>query len=91
MDAMRTMEQAVMTADHYMIAAMSAIDKRLGNGYAKDNPCLVGAFMQTAAADFQAMWLGQALSKTVTPRHTHAASATRSSTSRQTKRARIEP
>jgi hypothetical protein len=46
------MKQAWMTADEYLMHAIACIDDRLGEGYAKSNPVLVAAFMQTAATDF---------------------------------------
>lgn len=46
--------QAKDTADEYLRTAISAIDDRLGNGYAKDHPELIAAFMKTASADFAA-------------------------------------
>lgn len=50
------MEQAGWTADTYLGAAIKYIDKRFGKGYAKKNPQLVGAFMQTAAIDFAVLF-----------------------------------
>ncbi len=50
----KLLEQAWMTASHYMVFAVQEIDKQFGDGYAKAHPELVGAFMQTAATDFQA-------------------------------------
>jgi hypothetical protein len=43
-----------MTAEEYMRKAVTAIDELFGEGYAKKNPQLVGAFMQTAADDYGA-------------------------------------
>ncbi|MBH3378359.1 hypothetical protein [Pseudomonas asiatica] len=48
------LSQAGRTAEKYMDDAIDAIDKAFGEGYAKKHPDLVGAFMQTAAADFSA-------------------------------------
>jgi len=46
-------QQASMTAEHYMYAAISAIDKAFDQkGYAAKHPELVGAFMHTCALDF---------------------------------------
>jgi hypothetical protein len=59
------MRQASMTAHDYMRAAKTEIDKVFGDGYATKNPALVGAFIQTCAADYgaaiQAKILGGAL------------------------------
>ena len=45
---------ASMTATDYMHHARQEIDRLFGEGYAENNPVLVAAFMQTAAADFGA-------------------------------------
>ena len=45
------MRQAPATADVYLGQAIEMIDARLGKGYAKAHPELVGAFVQAAAAD----------------------------------------
>ena len=57
-DAGFLMKQAADTAGSYMARARAAIDESFGEGYAAAHPELVGAFMQSAAADFQAMWIG---------------------------------
>lgn len=44
--------QAPKTAADYMAAAVRHIDTQFGAGYAKSNPALVAAFMQTCAQDF---------------------------------------
>jgi len=46
------LDQATATADTYFIRAIAAIDKRLGEGYAKAHPELISAFMVTAGKDF---------------------------------------
>jgi len=46
------MQQAWATADLYMGRAVKCIDRQFGDGFAKKNPALVGAFMQTASLDF---------------------------------------
>lgn len=60
-DAGFLMKQSADTAGSYMARARAAIDESFGEGYAAAHPELVGAFMQAAAADFQAMWIGQRL------------------------------
>lgn len=60
-DAGFLMKQAADTAGSYMARARAAIDESFGEGYAAAHPELIGAFMQAAAADFQAMWIGQRL------------------------------
>ena len=47
------MRQAPMTAHEYFHEAIKSIDDRFGDGYAQAHPELIGAFMQTAARDFQ--------------------------------------
>jgi hypothetical protein len=48
------LDQATYTAGCYLGGAVRSIDSLFGDGYAKKNPGLVGAFMQTAVADFSA-------------------------------------
>jgi hypothetical protein len=48
------MRQASSTAHDYMHRAIHDIDEEFGEGFAKAQPSLVGAYMQTAAADFAA-------------------------------------
>lgn len=59
--------QSSSTAADYMEEAIKHIDVTFGNGYAKNNPALVAAFMQTAVADLgntlQAKVLGEAIEK----------------------------
>jgi hypothetical protein len=55
------MRQAPMTADEYLHSAIDCIDARLGNGYAKAHPELIGAFMQTSAIDFTAGIIARAI------------------------------
>jgi hypothetical protein len=47
------MRQAWMTANDYFMNAIECIDMQFGDGYAKQHPELVSAFMQTCARDFQ--------------------------------------
>ena len=54
-------DKSVFAATAHLKAAKAAIDAEYGEGYAAANPALVGAFMQAAAADFQAMWIGHRL------------------------------
>ena len=44
-----TVEQAADRTARHLAAAVAAIDARLGEGYAKDNPELVAAFLQSAS------------------------------------------
>ncbi len=53
-------EQAPLTADHYMSAAVRRIDARFGEGYASEHPDLVAAFMRVCAADFHSAILAKA-------------------------------
>jgi hypothetical protein len=45
--------QAPATAEVYLKAAITSIDSTLGDGYAKDNPALIAAFMRICDSDFQ--------------------------------------
>ena len=55
------MRQAPMTADEYLHSAIDCIGARLGAGYAKAHPELIGAFMQTSAIDFAAGVIARAI------------------------------
>lgn len=57
--------QASMTADEYLVAAIDSIDNRLGKGYAKAHPDLIGAFMRTSAQDFHTCFTSQILDRLV--------------------------
>ena len=48
------MRQAHMTAHDYMMHVINDIDELLGDGYAKQHPELIAAYMQTAALDLVA-------------------------------------
>lgn len=61
LDAKALMDQATYTSQHYLYRAVRDIDVEFGVGYAKANPMLVSAYMQTCARDFQAMTLLKAL------------------------------
>lgn len=41
-----------MTAEVYLLEAISCIDKALGKGYAKAHPDLIATFMQVSGQDF---------------------------------------
>ena len=45
------MDQAGITAGHWMRQSVEQIDGIFGDGYAKKNPALVAAFIQAAAMD----------------------------------------
>lgn len=47
------MDQAGLTAGHWMKQSVEQIDGIFGDGYAKKNPALVAAFIQSAALDQQ--------------------------------------
>ncbi len=46
------MRQANDTSETYFNRAVRIIDEKFGEGYARENPGLVGDFMKTAAHDF---------------------------------------
>jgi hypothetical protein len=49
--------QSIRGGDAYLLEAVEDIDRTFGEGYAKEHPGLVGAFIQTCAMDFLAGWL----------------------------------
>ena len=61
------MKQAPMTAHTYLSEAVKSIDQTFGEGYAKEHPELVGAFIQTCAIDFLAGWLAQEIKSAIDP------------------------
>lgn len=46
------LERAEQNTAEYLKAAVQAIDAQFGEGFAKQNPALVGAFIQACAQDF---------------------------------------
>jgi uncharacterized alpha-E superfamily protein len=46
------MPESLQAAAEYMRDAVKRIDHEFGDGYAVKHPSLIGAFMQTAAANF---------------------------------------
>ena len=61
MESDELMKQAVMTAQDYLAYGVEKIDRIFDGGYAKEHPELVGAFIQTCAADFHTTMLNQTL------------------------------
>jgi hypothetical protein len=59
------MKQAMMTAHDYMSHARFDIDEMFGEGFARANPSLVAAYMQTAALDFAATFGLQGISNSL--------------------------
>ena len=57
------MRQAPMTAQMYLMEAIECIDKAFGQGYAKDNPDLVAAFIRVSGQDFTAAILAQTIAE----------------------------
>jgi hypothetical protein len=55
------LRQAPMTAYEYLLSAIDHIDQKLGKGYAKQHPELIGAFMQSAAIDLGAAVIARAI------------------------------
>lgn len=58
-DSDTIMQQAIMTAGDYLRRAVLSIDNEFGEGFAKKNTNLIGAFMAAAASDFKATLLAQ--------------------------------
>jgi hypothetical protein len=48
------LDHASMTVRQYFVAAIKAIDHEFGDGYAKEHPELVAAFIHCAGVDFSA-------------------------------------
>jgi len=55
------LRQASMTAAEYLYKAVDEIDGKFGDGFSKEHPELVGAFMHTAALDFAATIITSAI------------------------------
>jgi len=55
------MEQAPMTTNDYMRAAIENIDSNFGKGYAKEHSELVAAYIKTCALDFATASITSAL------------------------------
>ena len=58
MDAIYTNPVAI-TTNNYMLQAVRNIDEAFGDGYAKEHPELVGAYMQTVAIEEQSRHIEQ--------------------------------
>ena len=54
-------KQSTMTASHYLDHAVRSIDERFDQGYAREHPDLVAAYMFVACADFTGAVLAKAL------------------------------
>lgn len=61
MDAKQLMGNAPPTAGFYLAEAIKDIDREFGEGYAKKNPALVAAYMNTCALDYGASCLTRAI------------------------------
>jgi len=55
------LRQAPITANEYLMSAIDCIDAKLGKGYAKAHPELIGAFMQTSAIDLGTAVIARAI------------------------------
>jgi hypothetical protein len=60
-DATTLMRQAPMTAQGYLMEAVECIDNEFGQGYAKNHPDLVAAFMHVSGQDFTMAILAKAI------------------------------
>ena len=58
MDVIYTNPVAI-TTNNYMLQAVRNIDEAFGDGYAKEHPELVGAYMQTVAIEEQSRHIEQ--------------------------------
>jgi hypothetical protein len=59
------LEQAQDTADSYLSFAIFTIDNKLGEGYAKQHPELISAFMRVSMGDFNANCIAQTIQDSV--------------------------
>jgi hypothetical protein len=59
------LRQASMTANEYLRNAITDIDDRLGKGYAKADPELIAAYMQTAALDMAAATIAKCIGSAI--------------------------
>jgi hypothetical protein len=57
------MRQSAPTIDIYLGEAIEMIDNRLGDGYAKKHPELLGAFIQAASTDYAGSCIGKQIEK----------------------------
>ncbi|WP_157669304.1 hypothetical protein [Chitinibacter sp. GC72] len=48
----QAMKQATETAHYYLVSAVRMIDCEFGEGYAKNNPAVLAAFIQVCAQDY---------------------------------------
>jgi hypothetical protein len=59
------MRQAPIAANEYLLSAIDLIDAKLGIGYAKAHPELIGAFMQTSAIEMGTAVIARAIESVV--------------------------
>ena len=52
---------AMNIAEQHLLDALEAIDKKLGSGYAREHPELIGVYMQTATTHLGIFMIGRAL------------------------------
>ena len=45
---------SLMRVENFLVAAIDSVDEKMGEGYAKAHPELLGALVQTATLDFHA-------------------------------------
>ena len=58
-EAQLFLDQTGMTVHTYLHQAIKSIDEAFGDGYSKQHPELVGAFIQACALDFHTGWSTQ--------------------------------
>jgi len=59
------MNDATLTAHTFLSKAIRAIDEDLGDGYAKEHPELIGAFMLTASIEDAATVIAKVLGEAI--------------------------
>lgn len=52
---MRAHNHAMLATTDYLVRAIRVLDEKFGEGYARDNPGLVAAFIRTCAQEYQNM------------------------------------
>lgn len=57
----KLMEDGHSSAIYYFHGAIECIDKQFGEGYSKEHPELIGAFMNAAVKDNQATIIGKCI------------------------------
>jgi hypothetical protein len=60
-DVTTLFHQAPKTINDYLLEGIKSIDRQFGNGYAKNHPELLGAFIKACALDFNSSIIAAAI------------------------------